>query len=261
MTISHRITALLLIFSLTSCSYFSGDKPAVKVAPVPVKHAHAAKTVKPSSPRIPADNYVSNLSQARLALLAQQPDNAQAGLEAMQAYMAQKTLTPENQTIVILTYKNNATAATQYIIAPLTLPSGTAEFPALLDLMAKLRSMPYTLHDLRLATATVTPVDMPDPALTNAAQMQPWLERQQQDMLDRSQALPRATDVAEQLQLIRFFTTHHCKDAAYLSADNAKKTLASATRDGSLDADTLGTLSQELDNLETRLHHDMPYTL
>lgn len=235
------IGLLLVSLTLTGCSdWFSPKGPP---------RTKASKQVKTD---YKSDAFIQHLALARLGGGA---DNA--NMDVLEAYMAQKPQKLKRQAVLILTYKTSD-GERQEVVAPISTKPYTAEFPALLDVMNKLGTS-ATLQDVHTATTSIVPTDAFKS--TDNDQLRIALEQQHQWLMNNAEALPPLDDAQAQLQLIGFFIEYRFRDAAYLSVDNVKRLLASATQQKPVDKDRIRILSKKLETLENLLHKNIPYTL
>lgn len=242
------LAVMALSFALISCDTL------LSALHINTHHAH----VRTTKTHYLAEAYVKHLTLARLTLATTDNHAAAHDLELINAYAAQKSSEQEQQILAVFEYKNNGDKTMQIIVAPVVL-SGQHRFSALLEILNRLGNG-YTLHNIRLSVATVAPGDdlaLPD----DNAEIKEALDQQQQRLLDNATTLSSIDDAKTQLQLAQFFMEHRFKDAAYLSVDNVKWKLASASQDKSVDADAVKQLSRELEVTETRLHKEMPFSL
>lgn len=233
--------ALLILLPLDGCQYlpaFGAKHPTHKTAKAP-KTSYKMAT------------FIEHISLARLALAVDSDDISAAAddLDIVQAYSKQRGNKPMSQTLLIL----GSSQSPRKVIAPVS-SANAAESPGLRSVMARLQDSGYTLHDIRLVTASLpapTPLNFSEKPAQDIRQA---LDRQQDALLANTSPLPPLDEARVQLQLISFFIRHHLRDAAYLSVDNVKQLLATATRDQSIDAPRLKTLSQQLETLEGELY-------
>lgn len=244
-----RACASMLLFcvALSACSLLFPEPP-------PKPHAKA-------KPRYSASDYVENLSQAHLILASDSAEIPTANLDIVNAFNQQRKTPPERVNILLIVYKPSDVKKTQQAIAPVPTPSENNNFPGLLNVMKTVDQTPNTLQNIHVFSATVAPARKKQPPSADAAQVRQTVEQQQQRILQSTAKLSTLEDVQVQLQLIDFFITHRFRDAAYLSVDNVKQALAKATENNTIDTDTLSSLSQQLETLESQLHQTLPYTL
>lgn len=238
--------AAALVVTLPGCTEFSklfaDSKPQRAV-----KHSKAKTNYNASA-------YVKSLALAQIS-----PEDNAADLEVVNAYASQK---PKEQgvVVVVLEYKTAGTAALKRVLAPVALSGKSEEFPDLLEVMTRLERKTYTLHNIYVASTKTSPDkamkipdDLTDEALKDA------LAAQQQRLLDRSKRLAAIDHMRAQLRLIPFFINHRFRDAAYLTADDARKNLADLQ--GAANEETQKSLSQQLEAYEAEMRKDMPFTL
>lgn len=245
------IISRCLIVAVMSCALISCDTLLSSFHTT--KHA---RTAKPAKTHYLAEAYVKHLALAELALEPTEDD-----LDIIGAYAAQKSTKPERQALVVFEYKTDGEKTLQKIIAPISTPAEKSKFTALLEIMNRLNERTYTLHNIHLAVVMVAPgeaLKLPEGSINEIKQA---LDGEQQRLLDNAEKMSTLDDARTQLRLIRFFIDHHFRDAAYLSVDNVKHLLASATNNQSGGTDIIKSLSQELEALESQLHKTLPFTM
>jgi hypothetical protein len=239
-TIARCAVGALLISALASCQLFSDSD-------------RAAKRGKPAKARYAASDYVKHLALAQLA-----PQDKDVNLDAIRAYAKQKAKKPQSQALLVLDYKSGGDAAMQQVVAPIAVAGKSREFPDLLDIMNQLAANHATLHDMRIVAARLAP----DKSLAvPEADIEAVLDRQEKHLLAKADALPPQDTIRIQFRLLAFFTEHRFRDAAYLTADNVKKAIASLPHGEPADAQTVKQLSQELERLESDMRKVLPFTL
>lgn len=234
--------------SVGGCALFEGTPKKM-----PVKHKTKAEE------KVSAEKYVENLSLARLEL-AQRPADI-AGLSprltVVKNYMAQTKAKPQALTLVDFTYTQPGKDGTQEALAPISLTQ--RQFPSLSKVMDAMGAKAYRLQNIRVVATTVEPdatlVTKEEPLALAGS-----LEAQQQTLLAQSGKLSAADDIMTQIALIEYFTDHRQQDAAYLTLENVKRMLATATQDKTLDEESLTTLSAKLGAMESHLKQRLPYT-
>lgn len=248
--VSFRVvTGLLAItLSLTSCAgLFDQKKPKTT-------HHKVSKTQMDVS----ADAYATHLAVGRL-LLAANPDDADvasADAQYIKSYHASKKRKQETLTLVVLEYKTKD-GSKQKIAAPVTKKPAYTSLRTVLD---KMQSTSATLQNIQLVSATVAPDKnffLPE----DADSLPALLDSQQQQLMAHSHSLSLVDNIRIQLDLLAFFTSSRYQDAAYLTLDNTKRSIANATQDKTLDNETVTAFSNRLDALENSLKKDLPYKL
>lgn len=225
--------------------------------PKPVKPAKIARAapVKPAKPLYKANEYISHLAIAHMAL-AQKVTPDPVDLDVIEGYNTQPAQ-PERQPLVVIDYTFKGKKKAQHAIA-LDPQAEEVTGAALRSIAGLLEQKGCVLHDIRLVTVTLPPsVDGTSANLP----VQERVQIQQANLLAGAEALPPLDEARAQLRLLRFFIDNRFRDAAYLTADNIKKQLAAALQADIAAETAVSPLSQELETLENRLHQDMPFTL
>ena len=236
----RRLIVSIAICLLSACSQ-DIEKPAPSAKPA----VQAQYT---------ASDYISHLALVKLT-----PKDLN-NLEIINAYANQKSKLVTQQSVVVLEYQQADTPSKQQLVAPVALDKENNNFPELLSIMQKLGEQPYTLHNLQVTTVSLKPgkhlklsqKDVINPANPHNLQI---------NLLKNTIKFSPEERISAELRLITFFIKHRFRDAAYLAVDNAKQSLASLQRDMPDDAQTITSLSQELDQLESEVHKTMPFTL
>lgn len=249
--------ALGLVLPLAACDSLFTPKPK------PVHHVQAV--AKPTT----ADAYLAHLALARLELPVAVEDTqaADADLDIVQAYHAApktkagkkaKAQKPEALTALLVSYKEEADNYPHHLLLPVD--GLLMNKPcAVENVITRLQSDGAQLHDLALYTVSVRPdrtLKWPD----TTEETRRLLAELQQRVWETNQPLSPLEDARAQLQLARYFISNHLRDAAYISVDNVKRLLATATRSHPGEADAIEALSKELDSVEVELHAAMPYS-
>ncbi len=253
-TIARTALCLAAAGILASCG--TGEPPA---APPRVVHKKPAKP-KPVAPEpepevalYTAEAYVWNLAMAQFP-----KGNRIGNFAVVDAYASQPAHEAERLNLLILQYTRKGDAQKQQVAFPLSSPP---EFSGLPALMQRLNVAPYTLHDLRVASADISPsivLALPDELPNDAETV---IIAQEQRLLESATSLSAPDSIRMQLQLLAFFIQHRHRDAAYLTADNVKKAIAALPHEQPTDVETIDQLSQELEALESDLRKAMPFTL
>jgi hypothetical protein len=240
---SVALVSLLLCSCAPVSSFFDslGHKPA--------KHA---KLSKPQN-SFDAEAFAQHLALAKIAAGNEDGED----LEALQAAGSQKNKHSPQLTLLVLEYKTPEAKRLHKIAAPVSRDND--EFPALLEVMDALGTTPYTLHDIHLASTTVTPPAAVDFSGMTSEQIVAWVDQQEQRLQEGAHKLAPLEDAKLQLQLTRFFMANGFRDPAYLAVGNVKQALAAATQNKSADEESIKALSQELDSTENQLHKEMPF--
>jgi len=238
------IACILLSLTLSTCSFLFPHPP----------HSISAKR------HYPADAYVLSLARTQLLLAKEMPNSAVAAdLAVLETYTAKKKhRNPAYQPVVIIEYGSGNTGKIQKTAAPISLTDTTSEFPALLEIIDKLPSAPYTLRNIRSAVATIAPAKPLTFSISDAEQTKKTIDDQMRMLLQKSVPLVAIEDVRVQIRLTDFFMHHRMRDAAYLSLENAKQSLA-AIESSQNNQETIKTLSSQLEKLESELHSTLPY--
>lgn len=234
--------------SCTSIASFFGPGEEKHAPPIP-------------APRSSAASYAEHISLAELALETDpgQASGATPHLSAIKAFARQKPRKTERLTLVILEYKHKGVPATHQLVA--AIDSNKNDFSSVGRVMQGLRESPLLqLQNVRVGATSVTP-SRKLAAPVRHQKTSDFLEKLHQNLMLEYTALPPRGTIELQLSLAEFFTRERYQDAAYLSLDNAKRLLADAVHDQTLDADALAALSQRLEGLEGALKEQLPYKL
>lgn len=247
-----RIILVAAALSLPACQMFAPP-------PAPVKKTKKAKTPAKTT-QYQSEAYVKHLSLARLSMSNELADYADAApnIEIMDAYSEQKRTKPDNQAVLIIQYERKSGGGKQTLLAPIKLGE-KADTPGLLSIMNALTLNPSMLHDLRVATATVNAEPLGEMSELGSVQIRRALDAKHREVMETGKAPAVLDNVRTQMSLTRFFIANRFRDAAYLSVDNIKKLLASAS--SSADESAIKQLSAQFEVLETELHKVMPFTL
>jgi hypothetical protein len=239
-TVCRAAAVIALALLLASCSQWFTPRHSYHPRPQQAKTHY-----KP-------DAFVEHLALARLS----GDGMAEEDYAVLQAYMAQKPQQSRRQSVLIISYQEDGERSD--VAAPVSVDPYNTQFPSLLAILQKLG--PRTLHDLRLVNTTVVPTDAFRTAADADAQ-RIALEQQEQWLISNAEALAPLEEAQAQLQLATFFIDNRFRDAAYLTVDNVKRLLATASNRKTIGRDTLRILSRKLDMLEEQLHKTMPFTL
>jgi hypothetical protein len=212
--------------------------------------------VKAAKQKTTADDFVRNLSLARLSMDEDASSIPTSNIEAINSYKLKKKENPQKRTLVLIEYKRKGEEKIEQLIAPVSSAGG--DFPELLDVMRNFNDTPHTIQNIQLLSATIAPATIPK---IDSVQTALLLDQQQSMIIARKQSLPVVQDIALQLRLAEFFIQNRFRDAAYISVDNAKRALAKATIDKSAPEEKLTELSKQLEGLEGRLHQELPFGL
>lgn len=264
----HSSLTLLLLaaLSLSACEHmFDAKKPKVAQH----KTAKTAAAANTSS-----SEYITGLSLARFSL-ATAPEDTDAALAQAQPVKSYHSRTavkiaakgkkpakeiaikPDTLTVAVIDYKTKTGFSSQTLMAPVSKKSGYASLKLVLD---KMQASSATLKNIRLVSVTVTPDNnfaLPE----DATLLKTSLDSQQQQIMSHSHTLSLIDDLRAELDLLAFFIDQKYQDAAYLTLDNAKRELANATQDKSLDEAAINGFSTRLGTLENTLKTAMPYKL
>lgn len=134
--------------------------------------------------------------------------------------------------LLVLEYKNAGDKVMRNDVIPIAADSSS--FPGLSEALKNLSGNKSTLHNLYIMSQDKD----------NAKPMK----------------VPVRSEIGIELRLIRFFIDNKQRDAAYITVDNAKKSLALLPPDIQL-AEEGKQFSRELEVLESELRKAMPFTL
>lgn len=234
---------MVLLGILTSCTLL-GKKPEEKI-----------KQVKAVQVQYTANDYVKNIALASIA-----PEERKNSVQIVNKYLAQKQSKPERQALLVLEYKANNDTALRKVAAPISTNQQDAEYPELDGIMKHLLSQSYTLNNLEVRMVNIQPdkkriLPENDDRAEVAA-----IRTHGRRLLRESDVLPKIEDVTVELCLIKFFIKYRYRDAAYLTVDNAKQSLAQLTQDNPNNLEA-GQLMQDLEQLEGVMKSAMPYSL
>lgn len=254
----RRFAFLLLPAALYAC------------APAPQQPAKETKEAKkparykptPNAPYYDVDNYVKQLSLAKLAL-ENAPDDAdavKAHLSVVRDFAGERQSGSIYQPAVIISYRLKNKKDLEQVVAPFAMSEDSPGFPDLVDITTQLDTTKYTLQDVRPIVITRLPDGNLNPPQGTLAETRHAIEKQLKALLASKSELADIDAADVQLRLIQFFMQHHARDAAYLSAENAQNSLAEA-QDNGRDPDIINALSDQLDALNGELHRQMPFTL
>ncbi len=240
--------AVIGVLSLSGCASLF-ETPHKKVVKARVKKETAVK----------ASSYIENLALAKLELYARPADLAGVSprLTVIKDYLAQTKAQGQVVTMVVVDYTTAEKTDTQQIMAPIALSN--PGFPALTKVMADLSAGGYRLQNIQVLSTQAAPdvnFVMPEEPLA----IEGALDALQRRLLAQYGKLKTADEVMTQIALIEYFTDHANQDAAYMTLENVKRMLATASQDKTLDNESLATLSTKLEHMEARLKKKMPYT-
>lgn len=234
---------LLLPVLLSSCGLFEEKK----VKP----RAQTDKT------RYTAEEYIKHLALGSVDLSADPSVLPAANLDVVRKYNKQKKTKPENLTLLQVQYAPKNSKKNQLLLAPI---GKKTRFGSLQDIMKELAANNFTVHNLQLMKANISPgasFSLPNDASAIAA----TLDGQQQAIARRAGRLSFIEEMQLQIDLISFFTENNFRDAGYLSVEDAKQRLAKASTDKSINPDIVHNLSQRLTAVESILHQKLPFSL
>jgi hypothetical protein len=252
------MTSIIMAVPLSSCTFVASLFEPAQEAPLKPAPIPAAK--------ITGMDYAGHITMARLAMDAAPETEAELAphLAAIKKYAKQKPGKGEKLTLVILEYKSHDHQGTHQVVA--AVDRDKDDFSLLEKIMVRLHGMDkrngsaLILQNIRVVATKVSPsrtLAVPRKQDTVAE----FLDSLQQYLMKERQGLTARDTIELQLSLIEFFTARQFQDAAYLSFDNAKRLLADAGHDQTLDPDTLKAFSQRLEMLEGKLKEQLPYRL
>lgn len=225
------IAASLLAFA--ACSGTEEKKPAPKKAKAQSYDAAA---------------FVDHLSAAAITLNnGGTVTDIGDDVKAIEGYTAKKGK-PVMLNIAVLDYSDHS-GRSKHAIAPV---DGSKS-----SVLSALNGASYKLKDVRVLSAIITTTP-PIKAGSNKDVLQQVLEARQQSILSGSQKVDPLAEAKLDLKLLRAFTSASQRDAAYISADNAKRILAKIAQDGQ-NKEATEKLAKELEVAEGELRKTLPY--
>jgi hypothetical protein len=226
------VTAALLALSACDQLFSKPAKPAKKVT---------------KERSVDASSYVESLSSARIILAGGGSlSDISARSRMIENYTKQKKVKPARLNLALLEYRTGS--STQRALSPINDASLSEIFPLL-------ASNPYELKEVRVVGVQVTPgIPIKIAQDRNAAQEQ--IEARHASIASNSHKIPALQEAELQIRLLRYFMGARARDAAYITADNAKRLVSSLEKKHGAKA---SELSKELEGLEGELRTAMPY--
>lgn len=220
-----------------------------------VKTTKVKKTVE----KVDASNYIENLALARMELAQRPADIAGLAprLTVLKNYMAQTKAGDQTVTVLALDYTVKGKEEKHSVLVPVRLAK--RDFPALTKVMGHLSALPYSMQNIRVLNT------QPNPDATFSMSEEPLglkgsLEAQQKKLMAQYGKLSAGDEIMTELALLEYFTEHRHQDAAYLMLENVKRMLATTTQQKQMDEESLTILSAKLQQMESQLKTQMPYT-
>lgn len=177
-----------------------------------------------------------------------------AHLKTVEGYASQLPATPAPVTLAVLKYQAGAGITRQEIV-----PIGATEkdYSALLAVISQGKGSSNALQDITVVNVVIKP----EPLLfkdKDIGEVQTLLQERQKKILTHAVRPPASEEAAAQIMLLKLFIEQKEREAAYLSADNAKRLLAEASQNSDA-GEPHNPLTQELETLEGRLRLEMPF--
>ena len=237
----------------------SGCASWFEAAPVKTVKAKTVKHAKRLEAKADASRYIESLTLAQEALVKNPVDMASIALplSRIQTYMAQANTKAQLVMVVVFDYGVKDSNAQPHAIAPISLAEG--DFPSVGLVLKSVTPLPYILENIRVLVMQPMPnsaFTLPEEPLALAE----MLNAQQGFLLTHYSRLTPKEEITAHMALLTYFTNHRQQDAAYLTLENTKQLLATATQTQSLDEASLASFSANLNQMEGQLKRALPYT-
>lgn len=202
------------------------------------------------------EKYLELLTQAKLSLESGNESEIKTHLKALDNYTAHKKPDKKilEQQVAVFEYSLQGGNEKRYLIAPLETKN---QFSSLQALMKKLIRMPHTLHNINLYNVSFS---IPSATKFNSSDLSDAREKiysQENEIISTAQEIPSLEMAKMQLALTKLFIQARIRDAAYISMENTKESLAKIAEKHP--GAEISRLSKEADEMEVILHKELPY--
>ncbi len=244
----RRSAMVVSMLALCSCSALT---QLFEPAPKPV-----VEQPEPQKKVYDAPAFIYSLASAKLALEnGEQVKDIASDVKVLESYSTVKRKKSATLPLVVMDYKVGSSDKLQKLVVYTgSEGSDTASLGKLVKRMDGYKTIPQEITVLSVPVKT-TPMKF---AKKDSAQALALVKEEQDTLLAHGSKLAAIDEAQIQISLLRFFIDHKKKDAAYLSADAAKRLLATAVQKPD-DAQDANELSGDLDKLEGELRKNLPY--